>query len=135
MILQKTGLLPHTNAGSLTKKEMSLLKHTNVSLGVMLESSSERLAIKGMPHEMAPSKNPKVRIKTLENAGDLMIPTTTGLLIGIGEEPQDIIDSLFIIKDINQKYGHIQEVIIQNFAPKPGDTNVRKHSHPHTTFS
>ncbi len=120
MILQKTGLLPHTNAGSLTKKEMSLLKHTNVSLGVMLESSSERLAAKGMPHEMAPSKNPKVRIKTLENAGDLMIPTTTGLLIGIGEEPQDIIDSLFLIKDINQKYGHIQEVIIQNFAPKPG---------------
>ena len=120
MILQKTGLLPHTNAGSLTKKEMSLLKHTNVSLGVMLESSSERLAAKGMAHQMAPSKNPKVRIKTLENAGDLMIPTTTGLLIGIGEEPQDIIDSLFLIKDINQKYGHIQEVIIQNFAPKPG---------------
>ncbi|MGB7955429.1 MAG: 7,8-didemethyl-8-hydroxy-5-deazariboflavin synthase CofG [Candidatus Nitrosopolaris sp.] len=120
MILQKTGLLPHTNAGSLTKKEMSLLKHTNVSLGVMLESSSDRLAAKGMPHEMAPSKNPKVRIKTLENAGDLMIPTTTGLLIGIGEEPHDIIDSLFLIKDINQKYGHIQEVIIQNFAPKPG---------------
>ena len=120
MILQKTGLLPHTNAGSLTKKEMLLLKHTNVSLGVMLESSSERLAAKGMPHEMAPSKNPKVRIKTLENAGDLMIPTTTGLLIGIGEEPQDIIDSLFLIKDINQKYGHIQEVIMQNFAPKPG---------------
>ncbi|MDQ6666878.1 MAG: 7,8-didemethyl-8-hydroxy-5-deazariboflavin synthase CofG [Thermoproteota archaeon] len=120
MILQKTGLLPHTNAGSLTKKEMSLLKHTNVSLGVMLESSSERLAAKGMPHEMAPSKNPKVRIKTLENAGDLMIPTTTGLLIGIGEEPEDIIDSLFLIKEINQNYGHIQEVIIQNFAPKPG---------------
>jgi FO synthase subunit 1 len=120
LILQKTGLLPHTNAGSLTKKEMSLLKPTNVSLGVMLESSSERLAANGMAHQMAPSKNPKVRIKTLENAGDLMIPTTTGLLIGIGEEPQDIIDSLFLIKDINQKYGHIQEVIIQNFAPKSG---------------
>jgi FO synthase subunit 1 len=120
MVLQKTGLLPHTNAGSLTKKEMSLLKDTNVSLGVMLESSSERLTSKGMPHEMAPSKNPKVRIKTLENAGDLMIPTTTGLLIGIGEGPQDIIDSLFLIKDINQRYGHIQELIIQNFAPKPG---------------
>jgi 7,8-didemethyl-8-hydroxy-5-deazariboflavin synthase len=119
-ILQKTGLLPHTNAGSLTKKEMSLLKDTNVSMGVMLESSSERLTQKGMPHEMAPSKNPKVRIKTLEDAGDLRIPTTTGLLIGIGEDPQDIIDSLFLIKDINQRYGHIQEVIIQNFAPKPG---------------
>jgi FO synthase len=73
-----------------------------------------------MPHEMAPSKNPKVRIKTLEDAGDLRIPTTTGLLIGIGEEPQDIIDSLFLIKGINQRYGHIQEVIVQNFAPKPG---------------
>lgn len=119
-ILQKTGLLPHTNAGSLTKKEISLLKDTNVSIGVMLESSSERLAQKGMPHEMAPSKNPKVRIKTLEDAGELRIPTTTGLLIGIGEEPQDIIDSLFLIKSINQRYGHIQEVIIQNFAPKPG---------------
>jgi 7,8-didemethyl-8-hydroxy-5-deazariboflavin synthase len=119
-ILQKTGLLPHTNAGSLTKKEMSLLKDTNVSMGVMLESSSERLAQKGMPHEMAPSKNPKVRIKTLEDAGDLRIPTTTGLLIGIGEDPQDIIDSLFLIRSINQRYGHIQEVIIQNFAPKPG---------------
>src|SRR6266496_3537220 len=90
-ILQTTGLLPHTNAGSLTKKEMSLLKDTNVSMGVMLESSSERLTQKGMPHEMAPSKNPKVRIKTLEDAGDLRIPTTTGLLIGIGEEPRDII--------------------------------------------
>ena len=119
MVLQKTGLLPHTNAGSLTKKEMSLLKETNVSLGVMLESSSERLTSKGMPHEMAPSKNPKVRIRTLENAGDLMIPTTTGLLIGIGETPQDIIDSLFLIKHINQRYGHIQEIIMQNFAPKP----------------
>lgn len=119
-ILQKTGLLPHTNAGSLTKKEMSLLKDTNVSIGVMLESSSERLAQKGMPHEMAPSKNPKVRIKTLEDAGDLRIPTTTGLLVGIGEEPQDIINSLFLIKGINQRYGHIQEVIVQNFAPKPG---------------
>jgi 7,8-didemethyl-8-hydroxy-5-deazariboflavin synthase len=119
MVLQKTGLLPHTNAGSLTKKEMSLLKETNVSLGVMLESSSKRLTGRGMPHEMAPSKNPKVRIRTLENAGDLMIPTTTGLLIGIGETPQDIIDSLFLIKDINRRYGHIQEIIMQNFAPKP----------------
>ena len=120
IILQKTGLLPHTNAGSMTKKEMSLLKHTNVSLGVMLESASERLMGKGMPHEMAPSKNPKVRVKTLESAGELRIPITTGLLIGIGDGPADIIDSLFLIKEINRKFGHIQEVIIQNFAPKQG---------------
>lgn len=120
MILQKTGLLPHTNAGSLTKREMSVLRDTNVSLGVMLESSSERLTMKGMPHEMAPSKNPKVRIRTLEGAGDLRIPTTTGLLIGIGEKPAEIIESLFLIKDINNRYNHIQELIMQNFAPKVG---------------
>ena len=118
LILQKTGLLPHTNAGSMTKKEMSLLKHTNVSLGVMLESSSEKLKGKGMPHEFAPSKDPKVRLKTLESAGELSIPITTGLLVGIGEEPSDIVDSLYLIKEINRKYGHIQEVIIQNFTPK-----------------
>lgn len=120
MILQNTGLLPHTNAGSLTKKEMSLLRHTNVSLGVMLESSSERLMERGRAHEKAPSKSPKVRVRTLESAGELRIPITTGLLVGIGEEPEDIIDSLFIIKEINRKYGHIQEVIIQNFTPKEG---------------
>src|ERR687886_73587 len=119
MVLQKTGLLPHTNAGSLTKKEMRTLKDTNVSLGVMLESSSEKLMAKGMPHEMAPSKNPKVRLKTLRDAGELKIPTTTGLLVGIGESSEEIVDSLFMIKDIHETYGHIQEVIIQNFAPKP----------------
>lgn len=120
MVLEKTGLMPHTNAGSLTKKEMSLLKETNASLGVMLESSSERLMGPGMPHEDAPSKNPKVRVKTLESAGELRIPMTTGLLIGIGETPQEVVDSLFAIKAIHEKYGNIQEVIMQNFSPKPG---------------
>jgi 7,8-didemethyl-8-hydroxy-5-deazariboflavin synthase len=119
LVLEKTGLLPHTNAGSLTKKEMSALKDTNVSLGVMLETSSERLMGKGMPHEDAPSKNPKVRIKTLENAGELRIPMTTGLLVGIGETPEELVDSLFAIRQLHEKYGHIQEVIMQNFAPKP----------------
>jgi 7,8-didemethyl-8-hydroxy-5-deazariboflavin synthase len=119
MVLKKTGLLPHTNAGSLTQKDMLLLKETNVSLGMMLESASQRLSEKGMPHEMAPSKNPKVRMKALENAGQLRIPLTTGLLIGIGETPEELVDSLFAIKEINQKYGHIQEIIMQNFAPKP----------------
>lgn len=119
LVLEKTGLLPHTNAGSLTKKEMSALKDTNVSLGVMLETSSERLMGKGMPHEGAPSKNPKVRIKTLACAGELRIPMTTGLLVGIGETPEELVDSLFAIKQMHEKYGHIQEVIMQNFAPKP----------------
>jgi FO synthase subunit 1 len=119
MVLKKTGLLPHTNAGSLTKKDMLLLKETNVSLGMMLESSSQRLSEKGMPHENAPSKNPKVRTKALESAGRLRIPLTTGLLIGIGESPEELVDSLFTIEEINQKYGHIQEIIMQNFSPKP----------------
>lgn len=119
-VLSKTGLLPHTNAGSLTKKEMSLLKDTNVSLGMMLESSSPRLGLRNMPHHYAPSKNPKTRIRTLEDAGQLKIPFTTGLLLGIGEYAEEIIDSLFVIKEINEKYGHIQEVILQNFMPKAG---------------
>ena len=119
-VLSKTGLLPHTNAGSLTKKEMSLLKRTNVSLGMMLESSSARLGRKNMPHYHAPSKDPKIRIRTLEDAGQLRIPFTTGLLLGIGEYAEEIVDSLFVIKEINEKYGHIQEVILQNFTPKVG---------------
>lgn len=123
LVLSKTGLLPHTNAGSLTKKEMTMLQDTNVSLGVMLETSSERLMGKGMPHEGAPSKNPKVRVKTLESAGELKMPMTTGILVGIGETPDELVDSLFVIRQLHEKYGHIQEVIIQNFAPKP-DTGM-----------
>ena len=119
LVLERTGLLPHTNAGSMTKKEMSALKDTNVSLGVMLETSSERLMGKGMPHEGAPSKNPKVRIKTLESAGELRMPMTTGLLVGIGETPEELVDSLFAIRQVHERHGHIQEVIMQNFAPKP----------------
>jgi FO synthase subunit 1 len=119
LVLEKTGLLPHTNAGSLTKKEMSILQDTNISLGLMLETSSKRLMEKGMPHENAPSKNPKVRMKTLESAGELRIPITTGLLVGIGETQDELIDSLFVIRQLHEKYGNIQEVIMQNFAPKP----------------
>lgn len=119
-VLEKTGLLPHTNAGSMTKKEIAMLKDTNVSLGVMLETSSERLMERGMPHEEAPSKNPKVRIKTLKSAGELKMPMTTGVLVGIGETPEELVDSLFLIKEIHERHGgHIQEVIIQNFTPKP----------------
>lgn len=120
MILKKTTLLPHTNAGSLTKKELSMLKSTNISVGMMLENSSEDLVKMGQAHEKAPSKNPKMRIKSLVSAGELKMPITTGLLIGIGEKFNDVIESLHTIKNINEKYGNIQEVIIQNFAPKKG---------------
>lgn len=118
LILEETGLLPHTNAGTLNYDELSLLKKTNVSLGCMLETSSERLSGKDMPHEFAPSKNPRARIRVLENAGKLKVPMTTGLLIGIGETLEEIVDSLILIRDINQKYSNIQEVIMQNHVPK-----------------
>ena len=120
------GLFPHTNAGNLTKSEMSELKKTNVSLGLMLENSSDRLTQKGMPHHLAPSKNPKDRVKVIENAGELQVPITTGLLIGIGETPNEIINSIFEIKKIHKKFKNIQEVILQNFHPKQ-DTIMSGH--------
>jgi 7,8-didemethyl-8-hydroxy-5-deazariboflavin synthase len=124
MILKNTGLLPHTNAGNLDREELSLLRETNVSMGCMLESSSERLSETGMAHEFAPSKNPKARRRILEYAGQLRIPMTTGLLLGIGETFDEVIDSLFVLREIHEKYGNIQEIIIQNFVSKP-DTVMR----------
>ncbi len=118
------GLFPHTNAGNLTKNEINELKKTNVSMGLMLENSSERLTAKNMPHHLAPSKNPRTRLRVLESAGELKMPMTTGLLVGIGETVYEIIDSIFEIKKLHQKFGHIQEVILQNFQPKP-DTLMR----------
>ena len=112
------GLFPHTNAGNLTYDEMKDLQKTNVSMGLMLENSSERLSMKGMPHYLAPSKRPKSRLEVLENSGKLKIPMTTGILLGIGETPEEIIESIFAIKKLHEKYGNIQEVILQNFQPK-----------------
>jgi 7,8-didemethyl-8-hydroxy-5-deazariboflavin synthase CofG subunit len=120
------GLFPHTNAGNLTKGEMMELKKTNVSMGLMVENVSMRLTEKGMPHQFAPSKNPKERIQVLEKAGQLGIPMTTGVLVGIGETPLEMIDSIYAIKDIHKKYGNIQEIILQNFQPKP-DTIMKDH--------
>ncbi len=113
------GLFPHTNAGNLNFEEMKELKKTNVSMGIMLENTSKRLTYKGMPHHMAPSKRPDTRLEILENAGRLKIPMTTGVLVGIGETANEIIDSLFEIKRLDKEYGNIQEVILQNFQPKP----------------
>ena len=113
------GLFPHTNAGNLNFEEMRELKKTNVSMGIMLENVSERLTEKGMPHYLAASKRPKARLQVLENSGKLGIPMTTGILVGIGETVEEIIDSILAIKQLHQKYGNIQEVILQNFQPKP----------------
>jgi FO synthase subunit 1 len=123
------GLFPHTNAGNLTKSEMNELKKTNVSLGLMLENSSMRLSQSSMPHESAPSKHPKARLRVLKDAGELGIPITTGILIGIGETPFEVIDSIYAIKEIHKKYGHIQEIILQNFQPK-SDTRMKSAPSP-----
>jgi len=114
----EAGLFPHTNAGNLEKEDLKELQKTNVSMGIMLENVSDRLTKKGMPHYLASSKRPKARLEVLENTGKLGIPMTTGILIGIGETPIEIIDSIFAIKKLQEKYGNMQEVIVQNFQPK-----------------
>jgi 7,8-didemethyl-8-hydroxy-5-deazariboflavin synthase CofG subunit len=123
------GLLPHTNAGVLTREEMKLLKPVNASLGLMLENVSPRLSMKGMPHFSAPDKDPAVRIQMLREAGELSIPFTTGILIGIGETREERVDSLIAIRDLHATYGHIQEVIIQNFRAK-SDTRMAQSHEP-----
>ncbi len=115
----KMGLLPHMNPGSLTYEELKAFKEVNASMGLMLENLSARLSLPKMPHYKAPDKHPRHRIRTLSSAGKLGIPWTTGLLIGIGETPREIVQSLFFIKRLHAKYQHIQEVILQNFVPKP----------------
>lgn len=126
--LNETSLLPHSNPGILQKSELKMLKEVNASMGLMLENSSPRLM--NMPaHEKSPGKDPKLRIKTIENAGKLKIPFTTGLLIGIGESLEERTNSLLELRRIQDKYDHIQEIIIQNFKPKPG-IKMEKHPEP-----
>lgn len=117
--LNKTALLPHSNPGILKKSELKKLREVNASMGLMLETTSERI-MKTVAHKNSPGKDPKKRIKTIENAGKLKIPFTTGLLIGIGETIEERAESLLEIRRIQNKYGHIQEIIIQNFRTKPG---------------
>ena len=119
MTLDETTLLPHTNGGNFSYDDLKRLKEVNASMGLMLENSSPRLM--NLPaHNKSPGKNPELRLKTISNAGKLKIPYTTGILIGIGETKEEIADSLLAIRDLYDKYGHIQEVIIQNFTPIPG---------------
>ena len=127
LVYEETGLLPHLNPGNMTLLEMEKLREYSVSMGIMLESSSERLCGKGGPHFGSPDKQPATRLQTMKNAGKLRIPITTGILIGIGETIEERIQSLLDIKNLNKEYGHIQEVIIQNFIPKE-NTRMKKHS-------
>ena len=119
MTLDETTLLPHTNGGNYSYDDLKRLKEVNASMGLMLENVSSRL-MELPAHNKSPGKNPKVRLETIENAGKLKIPYTTGILIGIGETVEEIADSLLAIRNLYDEYGHIQEVIIQNFTQIPG---------------
>ncbi len=114
------GLLPHTNAGLLESEAMARLAETNVSLGLMLECSAERLCERGGPHFSAPDKHPARRIAMIREAGRLGIPFTTGILLGIGETPDERVESLRVIAELHAEHGHIQEVIVQNFRAHEG---------------
>jgi 7,8-didemethyl-8-hydroxy-5-deazariboflavin synthase CofG subunit len=119
LVLEKTGLLPHANPGVMDHAALARLKDSNASVGLMLENVSPRLMRDGLPHAKAPDKVPALRLRTIEEAGKLSIAFTTGILIGIGETMEERIDSLLAIRTLHEKYGHIQEVIIQNFRAKP----------------
>ena len=119
-VIEETGLLPHLNPGVMSYEELARLKHVSASMGMMLETSSDRLTERGGPHFGSPDKVPAVRLRTIEDAGRLAIPFTTGILVGIGETPRERAESLFAIRDLHRRYRHVQEVIVQNFRAKPG---------------
>ncbi len=120
LVLRETGLLPHVNAGVMEEADYLMLRPVTASAGLMLESISERLCEKGGAHFGSPDKVPALRIASLEAAGRARMPMTSGILIGIGETPEERIESLIALRDIHRRHGHLQEVIVQNFCPKPG---------------
>ncbi len=129
LIVGATGLFPHANPGIMTHAEMADLRSTNVSMGLMLENISPRLMEPGMPHHNCPDKDPALRMEVIETAGRLNIPFTTGILVGIGERIPEIVDSLLALREAADRYGHIQEVIVQNFRAK-ADTRMRRSAEP-----
>jgi len=128
-VLAETGLLPHINAGCMTPEEILMLRKVSASMGIMLENVSERLGEKGQVHYGSPDKHPAVRLQTLEDAGKAKVPFTTGILIGIGETREERLDSLLAIRRLHEQYGHIQEIIVQNFVPK-ADTKMARVTPP-----
>ncbi|MCH7506869.1 MAG: 5-amino-6-(D-ribitylamino)uracil--L-tyrosine 4-hydroxyphenyl transferase CofH [Proteobacteria bacterium] len=130
-VLQETGLLPHINAGCMTPQEIAMLRPVSASMGIMLETVAERLCEKGQVHYGSPDKNPQLRLQTMSDAGKAKVPFTTGILIGIGETTVERLDSLLAIRNLHREYGHIQEVIVQNFVPK-ADTKMARVPPPHT---
>tara|TARA_B110000003_G_scaffold255925_1_gene273103 strand:- start:3232 stop:5574 length:2343 start_codon:yes stop_codon:yes gene_type:complete len=126
LVIHKTGLLPHLNPGVMTLDELAMLREVSASMGIMLESNSTRLMERGGCHFGSPDKEPAVRLETIRQAGTLKIPFTTGILIGIGETRAERIDSLLALRELHQEFGHIQEIIIQNFRAKPKTKMARK---------
>jgi FO synthase len=120
LVLKETGLLPHMNPGVMTRDDIAALRAVSASQGIMLESASARLCAPGGVHHGSPDKLPAVRLETIRLAGELKVPFTTGILIGIGETREERLESLFAIRDLHAAHGHIQEVIVQNFRAKPG---------------
>jgi FO synthase len=129
LVLRETGLLPHANPGVMTRDEIAALREVTASQGIMLESASARLCEKGGVHFGSPDKDPAVRLETIRLAGELKVPFTTGILIGIGETREERLDSLRAIGDLQARYGHIQEVIVQNFRAK-ADTKLADAEEP-----
>ena len=129
LVLKETSLLPHVNPGVMTREEIVGLREVSASMGVMLESTSERLCQPGGVHFGSPDKNPAVRLETLRLAGELAVPFTTGILIGIGETAEERLDALYAIRDLHAAHGHIQEVIVQNFRAKT-DTKMADADEP-----
>jgi FO synthase len=129
LVASETGLLPHANPGLMGERDLAALREVNVSMGIMLETLSERLLGPGLAHDRAPDKVPARRLRTIALAGKLSIPFTTGILIGIGETHAERIEALLAIRDLHERYGHVQEVIVQNFRRKPG-IPMRDHAEP-----
>ena len=119
-VLSETGLLPHLNPGVMTREDAARLRPVSASMGLMVETSSDRLSARGGPHFGSPDKVPARRLETLAAAGEERVPFTTGILIGIGESRAERIDALLAIRELAERYGHVQEVIVQNFRAKPG---------------
>jgi len=119
LVLKETGLLPHLNPGVMDIDDIRRLRPVSVSQGIMLESASDRLSCRGGPHFGSPDKSPAVRLATIAAAGEAAVPFTSGILIGIGETRRERIEALLALRDLHRRYGHIQEIIVQNFRAKP----------------
>jgi FO synthase len=120
LVLDETGLLPHLNPGVMSRAELEALRPVSASMGIMLETTAERLSARGGPHWASPDKHPARRLETIRLAGELAIPFTSGILIGIGETRAERLDALLALRALGEEFGHIQEVIVQNFRAKPG---------------